>query len=90
MSYLQQQMEILKFDKRMLEINLKTGAITQAQYDQHIQNLKDDVENSETVNLERESQAPSDSLNGQPQGGTNPEGTPFSAPTNTDPFGSGY
>lgn len=89
MSYLQQQMNFLKFDKRLLEINLKNGTITQAEYDQHIQSLADDEANSMKVDLGGDSNDAADSMNG----GSHPADTATEAPTmptNNDPFGSGF
>ena len=89
MSYLQQQMGFLKFDKRLLEINLKNGTITEAEYQQHLQALNDDVANSEKIDLGGESNDAADSMNG----GSHPADTATEAPAmpaNNDPFGSGF
>lgn len=93
MSYLQQQMQYLKFDKRLLEINLKNGSITEEEYKQHLSTLNDDVENSEKLNLDGDStDAGLDTMNGE----SHPVEAPVETaeqpvmPTNTDPFGSGY
>lgn len=90
MSYLQNQMNLLRFDKRLLEINLKNGNITQGEYDQHLIDLRDDTANSETLDLTPEDSSGSrDSMNGNshPASGASMEPTP---PKNTDPFGSGF
>ncbi len=52
MAYLQEQMEILKFDKRLLEINLKNGSITNEQYKQFLSQLEDVESQSEKINLD--------------------------------------
>ena len=57
MAYLQEQMEILKFDKRLLEINLKNGSITNEQYKQFLSQLEDVESRSEKINLD-DSSAP--------------------------------
>ena len=57
MAYLQEQMEILKFDKRLLEINLKNGSITNEQYKQFLSQLEDVESQSEKINLD-DSSAP--------------------------------
>ncbi len=91
MSYLQQQMNFLKFDKRLLEINLKSGAITQQEYDQHIQNLSDVENNSMKLDLATEAEEASQSMNGDSHpASTEAEAAPATMPTNTDPFGSGF
>ena len=89
MSYLQQQMGFLKFDKRLLEINLKNGTITEAEYQQHIQALTDDEANATKVDLGGDSNDAADSMNG----GSHPADQATetqSMPTNNDPFGSGF
>lgn len=89
MSYLQQQMNLLRFDKRLLEINLKSGNITKEEYDQHLANLADDVNNSEAIKLvSEETEEARNSMNGDHHPAeTQPVAAP---PTNTDPFGSGF
>lgn len=57
MAYLQEQMEILKFDKRLLEANLKSGKITQDQYNQFLNQLTDVESQSEKLNLDDSSTA---------------------------------
>ena len=88
MSYLQKQMNFLRFDKRLLEINLKRGNITREEYDQHIQNLPDDEANSEKLELGKdEAESSLDTMNG----GSHPaDNEATQIPTNTDPFGSGF
>ena len=86
MSYLQKQMNFLRFDKRLLEINLKSGNITQSEYDQHIQALPDDEANAEKLELgKEEAESTMETMNGD----SHPAGEP-AMPTNTDPFGSGF
>lgn len=85
MSYLQQQMNVLKFDKRLLEINLKSGTITEADYTNHLAKLTDVQNNSEQINLESDKsvQDPEKTMNGNTPGESQPI-------ANIDPFGSGY
>ena len=82
MSYLQRQMETLKYDKRLLEINLKNGSITREEYDNFITQLADSSANAEKLQLEKEVETPE--ANSAMQAPAN------NFPTNTDPFGSGY
>ena len=91
MSYLQQQMNFLRFDKRLLEINLKKGTITEEEYQNHISNLQDDVDNSEKLDLasEAETEANKSSMNGDSHP-AEPVADATPAPTNNDPFGSGF
>lgn len=89
MSYLREQMQYLKFDKRLLEINLKNGSITEEEYKQHLAGLNDDVANSEKVNLDSgNTEAVNESMNGD----SHPADTTTqpTTPANSDPFGSGY
>lgn len=86
MSYLEQQMNLLKYDKRLLEINLKSGAITRAEFDQHIKSLKDEVDRSERMTLEGDNDDFGTAMNGH----NHPSSTLKKTPTNNDPFGSGY
>lgn len=89
MSYLQNQMNILKFDKRLLEINLKNGTITEDDYKQFLANLKDDNDNAIKLDLATEADNQKEAMNGD----SHPAETiqePTSMPTNTDPFGSGF
>ena len=86
MSYLQQQMNFLKYDKRLLEMNLKNGTVTAEEYTTHIEQLKDDAANAEQVKFESEKETPvQESMNGE----SHPADTQNFTP-NTDPFGSGY
>ncbi|NQZ19670.1 MAG: hypothetical protein HRT44_10500 [Bdellovibrionales bacterium] len=52
MAYLQEQMEILKLDKRLLEINLKNGSLTEEAYKAHLAQLADLEAQSEKLVLE--------------------------------------
>lgn len=89
MSYLQNQMNILKFDKRLLEINLKNGTITEDEYQQFLSNLKDDNANAIKLDLATEAENQKDAMNGESHpADQSQESTPM--PTNTDPFGSGF
>jgi hypothetical protein len=88
MSYLEKQMQFLKYDKRLLEINLKNGTLTQADYDQHVTTLRDDASRSERMDLENDSEDRiSRSMNGQNHAVAAPK--PVATPS-SDPFGSGY
>ena len=51
MAYLQEQMDILKFDKRLLEINLKNGSLTENEYKTHLSQLNDVESQSEKLVL---------------------------------------
>ena len=87
MSYLQKQMSFLRFDKRLLELNLKTGTITQEEYNQHIQSLQDMEGRSEKLRLSSDSKK--EDLNGSAHKTSETVSQPQSTPA-TDPFGSGY
>lgn len=87
MSYLQKQMNYLKFDKRLLEMNLKSGTITQAEYEQHMASLVDSEANAAQLDLSADSDH--DSMNGSHHPADNRPSTP-TMPTNNDPFGSGF
>ncbi|MEM7645533.1 MAG: hypothetical protein AAF203_01375 [Pseudomonadota bacterium] len=85
MSYLQQQMNTLKYDKRLLEMNIKKKNLTADEYKSHLDQLPDDAANAEKLQLESETEAPAaqETMNGDSHPA---QGTPF----NTDPFGSGF
>ena len=90
MSYLQNQMNVLKFDKRLLEINLKNGTITGDEYQQHLSGLKDNEANATQLDLAAEAdEAKKESMNGS-QSAVETQSEPQSMPTNNDPFGSGF
>ncbi len=89
MSYLQNQMNALRFDKRLLEMNLKSGIITREEYDQFVTDLKDDKANATQLDLATEAE---ESQNAGQNETRSEELTNQSSPmpTNTDPFGSGF
>ncbi len=89
MSYLQNQMNALRYDKRLLEINLKNGTITQQQYDQFIIDLKDDTANATQLDLAAEAEESREAMNGRNHPAEPVVEQPV-APTNNDPFGSGF
>lgn len=49
---LNKAVENLKFDKRLLDLNLRLGRLTQAEYDQHIKSLSDSENESEKLDIE--------------------------------------
>jgi hypothetical protein len=49
---LNKAVENLKFDKRILEINLRLGRLTQDEYNQHLKSLADLEADSSKVDLE--------------------------------------
>ena len=49
---LNKAVENLKFDKRLLELNLSLGRLTQTEYNQHLKNLTDLEADSLKVDLE--------------------------------------
>ncbi len=89
MSYLQNQMNALRFDKRLLEMNLKSGIITREEYDQFVTDLKDDTGNATQLDLATEAE---ESQNASQNETRTEEASsePSQVPTNTDPFGSGF
>jgi len=87
MSYLRKQMNFLRFDKRLLELNLKTGIITQEEYNQHLQSLQDMESRSEKLRLSSETKK--EELNGAATHSAHETIAQTSSPA-TDPFGSGY
>ena len=99
-SYLEKQINFLKFDKRLLEINFKNGSITRNEYKKHLETLEDDVDRAEKLGLksdqENKSQQKSmDNLSdSDPMDNTEtePETTEPDSPSSisNDPFGSGY
>lgn len=93
MSYLQEQMKVLKFDKRLLEMNFKKGTINQDDYKNHINQLPDDVNNAEALSLDSDSDKQEEAAatpTEETAGATDMHGAPSVSSTNTDPFGSGY
>ena len=98
-AYLQEQMEILRFDKRMLEINLKNGSLTETDYNTHLAKLNDMEAMSEKLVLDDSSSAatasepmpePAPVVNNNPFEATTAEASVSNTPTNNDPFGSGF
>lgn len=55
---LNKAVENLKFDSRLLDINLRLGRITQAEYDQHIKSLADLESDSLKIDLENKTNEP--------------------------------
>lgn len=51
---LNKALENLKFDKRLIELNLKLGRINKSDLDQHKTSLKDVEVNCEKIDLEKE------------------------------------
>ena len=93
MSYLQKQMDLLRFDKRLLEINLKNGSLTQDEYNQYLTQLSDLENNAEKIELSEDNDQSNETMNGESHpasGDSINEGQQQATPTNTDPFGSGF
>ena len=44
--------EKMKYDRRLLDLNLRLGQITQEEYDKYVNTLPDSAENSEKINIE--------------------------------------
>jgi len=44
--------ENMKYDKRLLDINLKLGLLTKEEYDQHLKSLKDVEADCEKIDIE--------------------------------------
>lgn len=44
--------EKMKYDRRLLDLNLRLGQITQEEYDKYVNALPDSSENSEKINIE--------------------------------------
>lgn len=42
----------MKYDRRLLDLNLRLGQITQEEYDKFVNALPDSAENSEKINIE--------------------------------------
>ena len=86
MAYLQEQMKLLKFDKRLLEINLKSGALSEADYNSYLNQLKDLTNQSEKLVLDDSNSDDRDNLDSY---GAKESPAP-STPPSSDPFGSGF
>lgn len=54
MSYLQKQMELLKFDQRLVNINLKRGILKKEEWEAHKQSIPDSEKNAANMDLEAE------------------------------------
>ncbi len=100
-SYLEQQMNLLKFDKRLLEINFKNGQVSQDEYKKHLETLEDDEDKAEKLGFQKDMEAQneqesmddglSDSVKTGEAEEKREEGvdSSHSSPID-DPFGSGY
>ena len=55
MSQLVDQLKKLKYDKRLLALNLKNGNITKAEYDKYVQSLEDCADRSKAVKVTQSS-----------------------------------
>lgn len=53
---LNKALENLKFDKRLVELNIKMGRLTQAESDQNMKSLPDLEAQSEKLDIEKEDQ----------------------------------
>ncbi|MCB0378192.1 MAG: hypothetical protein KDD33_06845 [Bdellovibrionales bacterium] len=84
MAYLQEQIKILKFDKRLLESNFRSGHISQEEYKQHLASLRDVTDNAGKIVFS--DHADSGEKSSAPQGANS--GTLSHDPA--DPFGPGY
>jgi len=49
--------EKFKFDKRLLDLNLRLGNLTQEEYDKHMKSLEDLESNSEKIEFEENKQS---------------------------------
>jgi exopolyphosphatase/pppGpp-phosphohydrolase len=61
MSQLFDQLKKLKYDKRLLTLNMKTGGITKDEYEKHLQSLEDCADRAKTVKVTQASTG--DSIN---------------------------
>lgn len=50
--YLQKQMELLKFDQRLVNINLKRGNLSRDELQRHLDSISDSEKNATTMSLE--------------------------------------
>ncbi len=57
MSSLDKAMQNLKYDTRMLEINLRAGTLTQEEAKKHLEQLPDSGNNCEKLDLEDDQQS---------------------------------
>ncbi len=94
MSYLEEQMNLLKFDKRLLEINFKNGSLSEDEYKKHLETLEDNGDKAEGLSLgsdRKKDQEESVNDSSDLTDDENKEGTePTTSSINSDPFGSGY
>ncbi len=88
MSNQDKQTYFSKFDKRLLEINLKSGLLTETEYQKHLSELRDDTDRAEKLDLNAASD--NDFPVKSPVNGQAGTAEPTPARTNNDPFGSGY
>lgn len=56
MSSLNKALEDLKFDKRLVDLNIKMGRVTQEQIDQNTKGLQDLENQCEKLDIEKEDQ----------------------------------
>lgn len=49
---LNKALENMKFDSRLLDLNLRLGRLTQEEYDAHIKSLEDLEKNAEKIDIE--------------------------------------
>lgn len=56
---LNKAVENLKFDMRLLDLNLRLGRLTQSEYDQHIKSLTDLESDSVKIDLDSKVTEPS-------------------------------
>ena len=54
---LNKALENLKFDKRLIELNLKLGRVTREEYDQYNKTLNDLEAQCEKLDIEKEEQS---------------------------------
>ena len=96
-SYLEEQMGLLKFDKRLLEINFKNGSLSEEEYKKYLESLEDDVDKAEELGFHSDNKSqgqegesldqPSDSMDDTNKENSEPDAD--ISPDN-DYFGSGY
>ena len=77
MSYLQKQMDALKFDKRLLEMNRKKGVITEDEYQKHLKSLEDSTANSTHFEMEATPKEESNDPEPEAQGEAPPASIPL-------------
>ena len=106
MSYLEQQMKFLKFDKRLMDIYLKDGSLTEQEYKEYLTTLDDCSHKSESwslgsdrnvqksspepVNQESFPEAAGDTGDASHSPQNGPENDAADPSINRDPLGSGY